>query len=57
VPNIRNLTVEDNKVRCVLQGEPDGLIKAACQYHITDLISTQPGLEQVLADNYGIKTI
>jgi len=57
VPNIRNLTVEDNKVRCVLQGEPDRLIKAACQHHITDLISTQPGLEQILADNYGIKTI
>jgi hypothetical protein len=44
-------------MRCVLQGEPDLLIKAACQHHITDLLSTQPSLEQVLADNYGIKTI
>ena len=57
IPNIRNLTIEGNKVRCVVQGEPDKLIKAACQYHITDLLSTQPSLEQVLADNYGIKTI
>lgn len=56
-PNIRNLTVEGNKLRCVLQGEPDKLIKIASQYHITDLLSTQPSLEQVLADTYGIKTI
>ena len=56
VPNIRNLRIEGNKIRCVLQGEPDRLIKAACQHHITDLLSTQPSLEQVLADNYGIKT-
>ncbi len=57
VPNLRNLKIEGNKMRCVLQGEPDMLIKAACQHHITDLLSTQPSLEQVLADNYGIKTI
>lgn len=57
IPNIRNLTIEGNKLRCVLQGEPDKLIKTACQHHITDLLSTQPSLEQVLADTYGIKTI
>jgi ABC-2 type transport system ATP-binding protein len=57
IPNIRNLTIEGNKLRCVLQGEPDRLIKTACQHHITDLLSTQPSLEQVLADTYGIKTI
>ena len=57
VPNIRNLAIEGNKLRCVLQGEPDKLIKTACQHHITDLLSTQPSLEQVLADNYGIKTL
>lgn len=57
IPNIRNLNIEGNKMRCVLQGEPDRLIKAACQHHITDLLSTQPSLEQVLADNYGIKTL
>ena len=57
VSNIRNLSVEENKMRCMLQGEPDGLIKVACKHHITDLLSVQPGLEQVLADTYGIKTI
>lgn len=55
VANIRNLTMEDNKLRCVLQGEPDNLIKTASQHHVTDLISTQPSLEQVLADIYGVK--
>lgn len=57
IPNIHNLSVEENKMRCVVQGEPDKLIKIACQQHITDIISTQPSLEQVLADTYGIKTI
>lgn len=57
IPNIRNLKVEGNKLRCILQGEPDQLIKTACQHHIMDMLSTQPSLEQVLADNYGIKSI
>lgn len=57
IPNIRNLSIEDNKMRCVVQGEPDKLLKIACQQHVTDLLSTQPSLEQVLADTYGIKTV
>lgn len=57
IPNIRNLSIEDNKMRCVVQGEPDKLLKVACQQHVTDLLSTQPSLEQVLADTYGIKTV
>ncbi len=57
IPNIRNLSIEDNKMRCVVQGEPDKLLKVACQQKITDLLSTQPSLEQVLADTYGIKTV
>jgi hypothetical protein len=44
-------------MRCVVQGEPDKLLKVACQQHVTDLLSIQPSLEQVLADTYGIKTV
>ena len=57
IPNIRNLSIEDNKMRCVVQGEPDKLLKIACQQKVTDLLSAQPSLEQVLADTYGIKTV
>lgn len=57
VPNIHNLTLEDNKVRCVLNGEPDCLIKAASQHHITDFVCVQPSLEEVLSDTYGVKVI
>jgi ABC-2 type transport system ATP-binding protein len=57
IPNIRNLSIEDNKARCVVQGEPDKLLKIISQQHVTDFLSTQPSLEQVLADTYGIKTI
>lgn len=57
IPNIRNLSIEDNKMRCIVQGEPDKLLKIACQQHVTDMLSTQPSLEQILADTYGIKTV
>jgi len=57
IPNIRNLTIEGNKLRCVLQGTPDKFIKTACQFHVTDMLSTQPSLEHALRDTYGIKTL
>ncbi|KAF0110869.1 MAG: antibiotic transport system ATP-binding protein [Chloroflexi bacterium] len=57
ITNIHNLTFEDNKVRCVLNGEPDSLIKSASQHHVTDFLSFQPSLEEVLADTYGVKIV
>ena len=57
IPNLRNLSIEGNKMRCVIQGEPDALLKVACQQHVTDLLSSQPSLEQVLAEYYGVKTL
>jgi len=54
MPNIYDLVLEDNKVRCMVQGDPDALIKLASQYRVIDIISQQPSLEEVYRKFYGI---
>lgn len=52
--NLNDLVLEDNKVRCTVQGDPDALIKLASQYRVMDIISQQPSLEEVYRTFYGI---
>ena len=52
--NLNDLVLEDNKVRCTVQGDPDALIKLASQYRLMDIISQQPSLEEVYKTFYGI---
>ncbi len=52
--NLNDLVLEDNKVRCTVQGDPDALIKLASQYRVMDIISQQPSLEEVYRTYYGI---
>jgi ABC-2 type transport system ATP-binding protein len=54
MPNVNDLVLEDNKVRCTVQGDPDALIKLASQYRVMDIISQQPTLEEVYRTYYGI---
>ncbi len=54
MPNLHDLVLEDNKVRCTVQGDPDALIKLASQYRVMDIISQQPTLEEVYRTYYGI---
>ncbi len=54
MPNLNDLVLEDNKVRCTVQGDPDALIKLASQYRVMDIISQQPSLEEVYRTFYGI---
>lgn len=54
VPNIDGLRLEDNKVFCIVHGEPDSLIKAASQHRVTDFISQQISLEEAYSAYYGI---
>lgn len=53
--NIRDLALDENKLRCTLQGEPDALFKTASQYRLLDVISQQPSLDEVYQNYYGIK--
>lgn len=54
MPNLNDLVLEDNKVRCTVQGDPDALIKVASKYRLMDIISQQPTLEEVYRQFYGI---
>lgn len=54
MPNLNDLILEGNKVRCTIQGDPDALIKLASQYRVMDIISQQPSLEEVYRTFYGI---
>lgn len=56
IANLNNLVLEDNKLRCTLQGDPDVLIKAASRHRIMDFISQQPSLEEVYQTYYGLPT-
>ncbi|HZW03637.1 MAG TPA: ABC transporter ATP-binding protein [Anaerolineaceae bacterium] len=54
VPNIDDLRLEDNKVFCIVHGEPDCLIKVASRHRVTDFISQQISLEEAFSAYYGI---
>lgn len=52
--NIQDLALDDNKLRCTIQGEPDALFKRASQFKLLDVISQQPSLDEVYYNFYGI---
>lgn len=52
--NVNDLVLEDNKLRCTLQGEPDALFKIASQFRLLDVISQQPSLDEVFSKYYGV---
>ncbi len=54
IPNVKNVHVDNNKLRCTLQGDLDGLIKAASEFHVTDIISQQPSLKEAYKLYYKI---
>ncbi|MHB0965956.1 MAG: ABC transporter ATP-binding protein [Chloroflexi bacterium] len=54
LPNVNDLVLEDNKLRCTLQGEPDALFKIASQFRLLDVISQQPSLDEVFTRYYGV---
>jgi len=55
LPNLEELRLEENKLRCVLRGDPDAFLKVASQYRITDFISQQPNLEEIFHRYYGVE--
>lgn len=53
IPGIRDVRFDGNTLECTATGEPDALIKAAAQYRIVDIISREPGLEEIFLTYYG----
>jgi len=54
IPNIQEISLQDNLLRCTVKGDPDALIKTASQFRVTDMISQTPSLEEVFANYYGV---
>lgn len=54
LPNLEELYLEENKLRCTLRGDPDAFLKVASQYRITDFISQQPSLDEIYRRYYGV---
>ncbi len=52
--NLQDVRLEDNQLRCTVQGDPDSLIKIASQYRVTDMICQQPTLEETYHRYYGL---
>ena len=53
LPGVRDVSVEDQALRCTVIGKPDALIKAVARYEVTKLISHDASLEDVFLPYYG----
>ena len=49
---VRDVQVQDNTLTCTVGGEIDTLIKIATQYHIVNLISHEPSMEEIFLAYY-----
>lgn len=50
---VRDLVVTDCRLLCTVVGSLDAVIKAASRFTVTDVISHEPGLEEVFLNYYG----
>ena len=52
LPGVRDVTVEDNVLRCTVIGKPDALIKAVARFEVLKLVSHEPNLEDIFLSYY-----
>jgi ABC-2 type transport system ATP-binding protein len=50
---IRDLTIDDNVLRCSVMGSLDALVKVAARYQVTNLRSVDTSLEEIFLAYYG----
>ena len=53
INGVRDIVVNNGILKCTVTGELDKLIKAAVDYHIVNIISQEPTLEEVFLTYYG----
>lgn len=49
---VRDVRVEDSILTCTVAGEIDSLVKTAAQYHVVNLISHEPSMEEIFLAYY-----
>jgi len=52
VQGVKDVSMQDGVLRCTVVGELDGLIKTAAEYHIINIISHEPSLEEIFLAYY-----
>ncbi|WP_344979839.1 ABC transporter ATP-binding protein [Streptosporangium fragile] len=52
LPGVRDLRVEGAAVRCVIDGRPDALVKAAARFTVVHMVSAEPDLEEIFLTYY-----
>ena len=52
IASVRDVQVHDSILTCTIAGELDALIKAAAQYHIVNMISHEPSMEEIFLAYY-----
>jgi ABC-2 type transport system ATP-binding protein len=50
---VRDLLIEDKVLRCTVAGSLDEVIKAAARYTVVNVVSAEPGLEEIFLAFYG----
>ncbi len=53
--NLREIRLQDNMVRCMVQGDQEGLIRLARRHQVTDYVSQAPSLEEAFGAYYGVR--
>ena len=52
ITGVRDIQIQDNMLTCTVAGEIDTLIKTAAQYHVVNLISHEPSMEEIFLAYY-----
>lgn len=52
VPGVSDVYVGENRVRCLLRGEPDALLKSAARHHVVAWSAKDRDLEEMFLDLY-----
>ena len=52
IEGVRDVQVQDNTLTCTVAGEIDTLIKTAAQYHVVNMISHEPSMEEIFLAYY-----
>jgi ABC-2 type transport system ATP-binding protein len=55
LPGVRDVAVDRELLRCVVEGSADALVKAAAQFPVVSLLSHEPDLEEIFLTYYQSK--
>ena len=52
IPNVLDLWMKENCLRCTLEGNPDALLRTVNKYKVTDFTTNRPSLEEAFLHYY-----